>query len=336
MASMEPRPVDHTLHKAAVDDNLPLLKRALLEEHADVNCCDEDGTTALMLASLYGHMECIQFLIEQGADFNLCRPRGICEQTELRAGPIQGMKIEARPRIERREFLLMVHRVTCALNSATGANALFFATEEGHEEACGGIALFVAAQRGYRRLVKMLLAAGSDPNYSMPDGAHSLFVAVQNGHMSISKMLMQCGADVNKCRNDGTSPLWIACQMNHVALVKELIKHDADVNKAREDGATPLFKAAHKGNFEVVEALLECRPYLGLLKNGESPLHAACLFGHLNVAKLLIRAGADVNLRNQNGETPLQLAEQLGYDSIINMLKRFEERPIRNAMETFL
>ncbi|KFD61658.1 hypothetical protein M514_11433 [Trichuris suis] len=307
MASMEPRPVDHTLHKAAVDDNLPLLKRALLEEHADVNCCDEDGTTALMLASLYGHMECIQFLIEQGADFNLCRP--------------------------------------------TGANALFFATEEGHEEAvsyllrsgvdarkCGGIALFVAAQRGYRRLVKMLLAAGSDPNYSMPDGAHSLFVAVQNGHMSISKMLMQCGADVNKCRNvrDGTSPLWIACQMNHVALVKELIKHDADVNKAREDGATPLFKAAHKGNFEVVEALLECRPYLGLLKNGESPLHAACLFGHLNVAKLLIRAGADVNLRNQNGETPLQLAEQLGYDSIINMLKRFEERPIRNAMETFL
>lgn len=47
-----------------------------------------------------------------------------------------------------------------------------------------------------------------------------------------------------------------------------------------------------------------------LFQNGESGLHAAALFGHVPVVKQLICAGADATLRNQDGATPLQLAQE--------------------------
>lgn len=106
--------------------------------------------------------------------------------------------------------------------------------------------------------------------------------------------------------------------MGFVAVIKELINAGAEVDTAREvqyvntyqqhfsciflfiqDGATPLFKAAHKGHETVVEILLDSKPNLGLLKNGESALHAACLFGHLSVAQTLVMAGANPHLRNK-------------------------------------
>lgn len=66
-----------------------------------------------------------------------------------------------------------------------------------------------------------------------------------------------------------------------------------------QDGATPLFKAAHKGHEAVVDALLASKPDLALCQNGESALHAACLFGHLSVVQSLVMAGADIFLRNK-------------------------------------
>jgi len=52
-----------------------------------------------------------------------------------------------------------------------------------------------------------------------------------------------------------------------------------------------------------VNLLLAVNPHLGLCKNGESALHAACLFGHFNVVESLILAGAEVNLRNRVSKT---------------------------------
>ena len=87
-----------------------------------------------------------------------------------------------------------------------------------------------------------------------------------------------------------------------------------------QDGATALFKAAHKGHSAVVQELLKYRPMLGILPNGETSLHAACLFGHLPIVKQLIVAGSDIMIKNQDGLTPLQVAKQQKYINVVEYL----------------
>uniref|UniRef100_A0A914VEP2 Uncharacterized protein n=1 Tax=Plectus sambesii TaxID=2011161 RepID=A0A914VEP2_9BILA len=55
-------------------------------------------------------------------------------------------------------------------------------------------------------------------------------------------------------------------------------------------------------------------------QNGESALHAASLFGHLSVVKALVQRGAVTTLCNKSGETPIDLARQMGYDHIVDFL----------------
>lgn len=58
-----------------------------------------------------------------------------------------------------------------------------------------------------------------------------------------------------------------------------------------------------------------------LFQNGESALHAAALFGHVSVMKQLISAGADSTLRNQEGATPLQLAQEAKQTAVVEYLR---------------
>lgn len=152
-------------------------------------------------------------------------------------------------------------------------------------------------------------------------------------------MLLAAGANADVPRNDGATPLWIASQMGHDHIVKVLLQNGAYVDAVRNDGATPLFKASHKGHHAVVHELLKYRPSLGVLpvrkhlfhvklflifsstlQNGETPLHAASLFGHLPIVKQLIAAGSDLVIKNQDGLTALQVAKQQKYIYVVEYL----------------
>lgn len=119
-----------------------------------------------------------------------------------------------------------------------------------------------------------------------------------------------------------------------------------------QDGATPLFKAAHKGFSAVVNELLKYKPNLYLLpvnqieflikkifhlnqnqyflpQNGETALHAAAMFGNLPVVKQLVAAGSDINWKNQDGWTALQVAKQQNFTSVVDYLE--ERRAQHNS-----
>ncbi|XP_076331082.1 uncharacterized protein LOC143236626 isoform X3 [Tachypleus tridentatus] len=193
----------------------------------------------------------------------------------------------------------------------------------------GTSALYCAAQGGYLDIVNLLLEHGAPVNVANWDKATPLFVAAQNGHTETVSLLISLGACVDARRTDGATPLWIACQMGHYQVLEELIVHNAQIDCVNEfifqDGATPLFKASHKGYLELVELLVRNGASLGLLKNGESCLHAAALFDHLKVVKFLISAGADPHLRSQDGVTPLELAQEAQNVQVVNYLKRFSK-----------
>ena len=90
------------------------------------------------------------------------------------------------------------------------------------------------------------------------------------------------------------------------------------------DGATPLFLASEQNNMEVVRLLVGngAQVNLGTL-DGMSPLHAACREGHAAVARFLLDAKADFNKTGKSGYTPMMLAAENGHAKIIEVLASY-------------
>lgn len=285
--------LDQRLHAAAVKGDVEEAVRVLDTGRVHVDCADRDGTTPLILAAANSHPELVRELLEQGAEPNATRHTG----TGALFFAAQGGFLDI--------VTLLLDR-GCSINQASKD---------------GGTALIVAAQCGHMDVVQELLRRGADPHAAMKDRATAVFVASQNGHTSVVRTLLNAGAKANVRRVDGASPLWIASQMGHQGVVRLLLGHGVNPDVTRHDGATPLFKASHKGHVEVVHELLPYNPCLSLLKNGESALHAAALYGHLRVMKALVQAGADPGLKNDQGLTPIQIAAQARHYEAVQLLK---------------
>ncbi|KAM8966899.1 ankyrin repeat domain-containing protein 29 [Pelodytes ibericus] len=296
MSFKKETPLANAAFWAARKGNLALLQLLLNSGRVDVDCRDSTGSTALMVASFAGHMECVRELVLQGADINLQRQSG---STALFFAAQQG------------------HNSIVKFLFEFGASTEF-ATKD------GGTGLLAASQYGHSQVVETLLKHGANiheqlcPNFNYHDGATPLFLAAQGGYVDVVRLLLTSGAKANQPRQDGTTALWIAAQVGHSEVVRVLLLRGADREGARIDGTTALFKAATKGFSEVIEELLKFSPTLGILKNGSSALHAAVLSGSLRSVTLLLEAGADPKLRNKANELPEDLSKN---DRILRLLR---------------
>ncbi|OXA43686.1 ankyrin repeat domain-containing protein 29 [Folsomia candida] len=287
-------PWDIKLHRAAIRGDSDIINHLLNSGRVHVDCRDNDGTTPLMFAVAGCNYNCVQELLEQNADPN-------AKRFETRTSPL---------------FLAAQNGDIDTLRLL-----LKYGAELDQPNCDGGTPLFVACQEGHDMMVRELLALGADPNHPMKDRATPLFVAAQNGHCTITRLLLSKGAIVDIRRIDGATPLWISCQMGHATVCSSLLEKGAFVDALRNDGASPLFKAAHKGFRDVVRVLLPYKPKLGFLPNGESALHGAAMFGHLDVIRTLLHAGSDVSLTNRDGNTPYQIALKYKHPHVADYLK---------------
>jgi hypothetical protein len=101
-----------------------------------------------------------------------------------------------------------------------------------------------------------------------------------------------------------------AAKSGDVKKVSDLLAQDATLINARDtDGSTPLHCATWKGNQEVVALLLKAGADVNAKNNnghwGTTSLHAAAHANQAAIARLLIDAGAELNARDLNGKTPL-------------------------------
>jgi uncharacterized protein len=119
--------------------------------------------------------------------------------------------------------------------------------------------------------------------------------AAFHGHWRLCKFLLEQGADVNRAdRESGETAL-------HSALSKtDRLAYDLVLKVLLSYGANP--NAATKNGAETGAFMRDCRT------KGETPLHRAAAFGDENTIKLLIDAGAKINVEDANGDTPLSWA----------------------------
>jgi len=130
---------------------------------------------------------------------------------------------------------------------------------------------------------------------------------------SVVRMLEMKSIDVEaKEGGFGRTCLMSAAENGHLAICRLLIDKGAQVEAKSSNGSTPLHFAAHHDHVEVVRLLcdrgadIEARDIIG-----RRPLHRAAFWGHISVVKELSEVrNAEINARNNGGETALRVARQ--------------------------
>src|SRR6267142_2146349 len=119
------------------------------------------------------------------------------------------------------------------------------------------------------------------------------------------------------------TPLYYAAFCGLHDVVESLaIEHPQDVNSRTFDNeSTPLLLASHRGDLELARVLVKHgAEVVAQTKNGETPLHLASRQGHIELARLVVKHGADVAAQAKNGETPLHLASQQNHVGLARLL----------------
>lgn len=223
------------LHFAAGYNRLPLAQ-LLLQRGADVHAKDKGGLVPLHNACSYGHYEVTELLVSAGA--------GVNAADLWRFSPL-------------------------------------------HE----------AAAKGKADIVRLLLKHGADPTRRNRDGLTPL-------------QLVRAGDSDTADALRGDAALLDAAKRGDLARARKLITpQNVNCRDAHGRNSTPLHLAAGYNNLEVAEALLEAGALVSARdKGGLVPLHNAASYGHLELAALLLRAGTPPNAADRWGFTPLHEA----------------------------
>jgi ankyrin repeat protein len=115
--------------------------------------------------------------------------------------------------------------------------------------------------------------------------------------------------------------LFEAVQGDDEKSVATLIREKVDVNAKEEDGATPLAWAALRCNLDIAKLLLKSGANPNLTnEQGIGPLYLAITNGSTAIAELLLHSGANPNAAREDGETALMTATRLGQVDVVKML----------------
>ncbi|CAG9772825.1 unnamed protein product [Ceutorhynchus assimilis] len=318
------------------NDNLPGLQSYLENKQIQIDDKDENGTTALMVASTKGKGAFVRELLTHGADPNA---EDNDNWTALLCAAKEGhydivlQLLEQNAEIDHRDM--------------GGWTALMWATYKGHTNiavhlldrgaevnAHGNFhisSLLWASGRGYLEIVRSLINHGAKVNVGDKYGTTALVWASRKGHTEIVELLLRAGANVDTAGMYSWTALIVATYGNHVDVVNLLLEHKPNVNALDKDGCSPLTIACKEGYYDIATALLQAGAYINIQDRvGDTNLIHAIKGGHKNVVEALIKKYADVDIVGKDKKSAIYVAVEKGNVGIVKLL--FKQNPdLENA-----
>ena len=298
------------LHIAVMKSNIDLVS-LLLNQSLNINVMSIDGQTPLHVAADTGNETVIQKLLAQKADPSLKDARG-----NISLHLVVQPKQETKPRLlKTRTRVGIGHRcvyqtffracskqtVRAIIDHGADVNAV--------NNKCQ-TALWLACCDGQVELVTVLLNAGADPNIVDENGDSSLHAAMY-GHCNIEtiQQMIDRGADVNVRSKDCAIPLLLACSTAQAEAVGILLKSNANPNVTDIDGTS--LHAAVNGDCrkETLQEIINYGADVNAVNNrGRTALLLSCSYRQMDSVKVLLGAGADPTIADDEGLSCLHAA----------------------------
>jgi ankyrin repeat protein len=176
-----------------------------------------------------------------------------------------------------------------------------------------------AAQRDNAGLIMTLMLRGTDPNLRNAERQTALHLALRNeSDKTFQTLLKHPGLDVNAINQAGETPLMLAALKGRPDWMKALVARGALVN---EPGWTALHYACSGPDRGAVRWLLEQGAEIDARSpNGSTPLMMAAGYGESSSVELLLKAGANVGLRNEQGMDAADFARRAGRDRVAEQI----------------
>ena len=187
--------------------------------------------------------------------------------------------------------------------------------------------LISAADRGDVEAVVRLIEQGADVHATNSRGVTPLIAAAYHNHLDVAELLIEAGADVNVQDNTQQSAYLISTSDGYLELLQLTLANGADVHSLDSFNGTGLIRAADRGHIEIIEELLKTDIAIDHVNRLDwTALLEAIILGdggprHTEVVRLLVEAGADVNLADGKGVTPLEHARRRGYEEMMTILE---------------
>jgi ankyrin repeat protein len=196
-------------------------------------------------------------------------------------------------------------------------------------EAAAYTGLHAAAHKGDVAQLQRLVASGASLNATDAHGRTPLHVATFAGQREAIRALVKAGADLNRLDSDRYDAVTIASVADDEETLKVLLQLGASAKQttSRYDG-TALIAAAHLGHDGVVRQLITASAPLDHVNNLHwTAVIESIVLGdggprHQATLKALIDAGANLQLTDRSGQTPLSLAKARGYSAMVALLEK--------------
>ncbi len=195
-------------------------------------------------------------------------------------------------------------------------------------ETAGYAGLFGVTQNGAHNEIRQLLVNGLDPNGRDGNGRTPYLVAAYRGDITAMEILVKGGADPQAKDSQNYDAITILAVANRVEAMRAAIRLGGDPKSITSPYlGTALIAAAHLGHADVVKVLIDAGSPLDHINNlGWTAVIEAIVLGdgganHQRCLRDLLAAGANPNLADRSGVTPLKLAEGRGYKAMVEMIR---------------
>lgn len=328
LAAQETASPPEALHAAVRTGNLERA-RQLLDDGVDVNARDRLGSTPLLDAVWNGNRPMVEMLLGRHADVNAAH---------LEAGSTALEYAVLTSRVDLVTLLLAAHadanhryrsrqtilHIAGGRGNVPVIEALLAAGAPlGVLDADSRSPLDEAVLHNQADATRFLISRGLSPNaQSAEDGRGPLHEACVKGNADLVPVLLAAGANPETRDNSGQSPLDLALAYKNVATVKSLLSGGGPtVRQSLQSAASAMENATMRGQVEIVRLLVSSGLDVnGKTSGGTTYLHDAALKGQARVAAVLLDAGARIDARNRIGGTPLHDAALGGDVKVITLL----------------
>ncbi|XP_071177445.1 putative ankyrin repeat protein RF_0381 [Mytilus edulis] len=307
----------------------------LIQEYMDIK--SSSGMTPLSIAYDNRHKEMLKILILKGADID--KRYGPQKETLVfkackdRENDILLILLENKARtnvfnIDRKTPLyiscfLGYDEITCLLLEKN-ANVNLTSYE-------GYSPLYFSCIHNNIAEAEMLLKKDANPNVINETGESLLIMSCKQKHVEMLDLLLQHNADVNYCHYMGETALYFAFKIGSIDIMRRLLNYHAHWNVCSHERDFFLHRACVKGQYDIMNIILEYNTEIDINKvifNDETLLHTSLKNGHIEIGKLLLQRGADINVNASFHQVCLngQLSDVVDILSITTI----EQRAVEN------